>query len=115
MSAAGESVSETPSTTCNQREIYQAPACIDKPDRHIKLRHVYTNQTDLSSSGMYIQKQTASIYRAGASICLSAGGEDLGGILSHKAVQTRAVSTCSGKAKWYIRAIKRRHVLQRTD
>ena len=41
-----------------QREIYQAPACIyQSRERPIKRRHVYIAERDLSSSGMYRQSR----------------------------------------------------------
>ena len=61
--------------TCNQREIYQAPACIYNAirERSINPQHVYTMQSErgLSSAGMYIQCNQREIYQSPA--CLYKG------------------------------------------
>ena len=40
--------------TCNQREIYQSPACIYR-ERSINRRHVYTKQTASNTYGLHAQ------------------------------------------------------------
>ena len=52
--------------TCNQRKIYQSPACIYKAEKDLSITGMYIQSRDLSIAGMYIQSRE--IYQSPACI-----------------------------------------------